>query len=104
VIVELYVPCHAVLCTAVRCTTKQRAFLDATQHAAQLYWIHSMSNMTHTFHECAVRQAYQERDKSGAYKLIERRKLEPKIKEFIRDSVRRLHAAQQTLRTLQTPP
>lgn len=41
-------------------------------------------------------QAYQERDKCGAHKLIDRRKLEPKIKEFIRDSVRRLHAAQQT--------
>jgi len=28
----------------------------------------------------------------GAHKLIERRKLELKIKEFIRDSIRRLHA------------
>lgn len=44
----------------------------------------------------AVRQAYLERDKCGGHKLIERRKLEPKIIEFIRDSVRRLHAGQPT--------
>ena len=40
----------------------------------------------------AVPQAYEERQRVGAHKLIDRRKLELKIKEFIRDSVRRLNA------------
>lgn len=35
---------------------------------------------------------YAERERVGAHKLIERRKLEVKIKDFVRDFVRRLHA------------
>lgn len=37
-------------------------------------------------------QAYAERERAGAHKLIERRKLEAKIKDFIRSSISRMHA------------
>ena len=37
-------------------------------------------------------QAFDERRQIGVHKVIERRKLEVKIKEFIRDSVRRINA------------
>lgn len=40
----------------------------------------------------AVMQAYAERERAGAHKLIERRKLEAKIKDFIRSSISRMHA------------
>ena len=36
-------------------------------------------------------QAYEERQKSRTFKLIEREKLEPRIKEYVRDLIRRLH-------------
>lgn len=37
-------------------------------------------------------QAFAERERVSVHKLIERRKLEMKIKDFVRDSIRRLHA------------
>ena len=36
-------------------------------------------------------QAYEERQRSRTFKLIEREKLEPRIKEYVRDLIRRLH-------------
>eukprot|EP00887_Chlorella_sp_A99_P003835 scaffold11.g3835.t1 len=41
------------------------------------------------------REAYAERQASGAFKPIERHKLEAKIKEFVRDSIRRIHERRQ---------
>jgi hypothetical protein len=38
--------------------------------------------------------AFKERQRAGVHKPIERRKLEPRIKDFVRDSVRRWHTAQ----------
>lgn len=37
-----------------------------------------------------VLQAYEDRTRANVPKPIERRKLEPKIKDFVRDSIRRL--------------
>jgi hypothetical protein len=41
-------------------------------------------------------QAYEERERTGTQKLIERRKLEAKIKDFVRSSISRMHAQRST--------
>jgi hypothetical protein len=48
---------------------------------------HQVSTLLHV-----VLQAHAERERAGAHKLIERRKLEAKIKDFIRSSISRMHA------------
>ena len=41
-------------------------------------------------HDCVALQAFAERQRTNAPKPLDRRKLEPRIKEYIRETVRNL--------------